>query len=231
MFIHIHYSIAYTCEFTKLAVTIQKHVSNHPVNDICSVLLNDANTAKGIPCTPTLENELKKSKSVEDIFATLKKYPTHWNLLNFEVFKKLTSNNQELIQALDDYTDAVSILKVNDINFPAIAYDEKFYTPINVTVDVDPSSIIIGDLFEYQSQLANFLSVDRSALILVEVSTGSLHLIFVIGSVILFGLYNLTNLSVHYHRNNEEVTFSFSLQLGSSHSPGAMYNAGASKQS
>ena len=158
----------------------------------------------------------------------MKKYPTHWNLLNFEVFKKLTGNNQELIQAIDNYTDAVSRMKLYYINFPAIAYDEKLYTPINVAVDVDPSSVTVGDLFEYQSQLANFLNVDRSALILVEVSTGSLCLVFIIRAALtLFGLYTLKDSSLYYDQNNQEVTVR--LQLGSSHSQCAKDNARVSK--
>jgi len=191
-------------------------------------MLNDANTTKGMPCPPDLEIELKRSKSVENFFAVMKKYPTHWNFLNIEVFKKLDGNTQELVQLIDNYTDTVSKMKLDDINFPVITFDKKFYTPINVTVDVDPSHITIGDIFECQSQLAKFLSIDRSALILVKVLAGSLRLVFVFGAgVLLFGLYNLKSASLYYHRHNEEVTFR--VQLGSSQLQGVKDNSGAGK--
>lgn len=205
---------------------MQKLLSSLTVDEISSALLNDANTANGIPCPPDVQNTLEKSENIKGFFATLKRYPTYWNPLNIDTFKKLAGKNQEIIKSIDEYKDSVSRIKFSDITFPAISYDEKFYTSINVIVDVDPSGVTVGDLFEYESQLAKFLSVDRSALILVKVSPGSLRLVFIFGSaVMLFGLYNLKNASLYYHRHNGEVTFR--MHLGSGHLQG---NSGASKQ-
>jgi len=140
--------------------------------------MEGANTPKGIPFPPGLEAELKRAKSVNDIFSTLEKHPTHWNFTSIEILTKMAEVDTYLIKDINKYKEEISSVKLVDVKLPPVPYDDGFYTTIDVKIDVDPKPLTMKGLFELQSEIANILNICKQALLIVGITYGSLGITF-----------------------------------------------------
>ena len=163
--------VAFTRVSCKLLALLEAKITVEMIKIAC---FTNANTEMGIGYPDELRKKIEAAKSVKEFFNIMVQYSSHWSWINIQVMEKIASLNDQAIKLVDLYKKAMYGKRLVDIlsELKDFKADENFYSVVKEKWNKPLNEITFKDLQDHKSCVGKIFGIDKSAFVLLKITTG-----------------------------------------------------------